>query len=146
MSLKGISILLLISYSLQNTFCIIVVSPLLLISFHSSRNFLYRYANRYQNTSRSTSGQISGHSDHSGKFWQILAEMQILAGTGFGLLLKKKKKKKVKVQTTPFWSLLKYLISNLFFSWILSLSNLSLTAVVLSVESLCCALSCSSVS
>ena len=43
---------------------------------------------------------ISGHSSHSGKFWPILAEMQIPVGIGFSLILKKKKKK-LKVQTTP---------------------------------------------
>ena len=39
------------------------LKPLLLIPFRSGRNgqsFSYRYANRYQNTPRSTSGQISG--------------------------------------------------------------------------------------
>ena len=63
---------------------------LLLIPFRSGRNgrnFSYRYANRYRNTPRSTSGQISGR---FGPFWSfrpIPAKMQISAGTGFGLLL-----------------------------------------------------------
>ena len=43
---------------------------------------------------------------HSSKFWQISA------GIGFGLLLKINKIKTVKVQTTPFWTLLKDLISD----------------------------------
>ena len=66
---------------------------LLLIPFRSGRNdqnFLYRYANQYWNTpvpSRVRFWAVSGHSSHSRQFRQILAEMQISAGTRFGLLL-----------------------------------------------------------
>ena len=64
--------------------------PLLLIPFRfgrNGRNFSYRYANWYRNTPRSTSGQISGHFGPFRSFRPISAEMQISAGTGFGLLL-----------------------------------------------------------
>ena len=56
---------------------------------------------------------VSGHSSHF-EFQQSSAGTQILTGTRFSLLFIKNKKIKkiVKVQMTPFWTLLKDLISD----------------------------------
>ena len=80
------------------------LKPLLLIPFRSGRNgqsFSYRYANRYQNTPRSTSGQISGRFKPFRSFQTISANFgrDVNSSRYMIQLVKKKKKKKKKKKT-----------------------------------------------
>ena len=94
---------------------------MLLIPCHSgqnSQNILYRYANKYENTSRFTSDQISAYFKSFGLFRPILAEMQISTNTRFW------PKKRKKIIKNSYLLLLGFVLFFLFF-FLISVSSSS---------------------
>ena len=94
---------------------------MLLILCHSgqnSQNILYRYANKYENTSRFISDQISAYFESFQLFRPILAEMQISTNTRFW------PKKRKKIIKNSYLLLLGFVLFFLFF-FLISVSSSS---------------------
>ena len=94
---------------------------MLLILCHSgqnSQNILYRYANKYENTSRFISDQISAYFESFRLFRPILAEMQISTNTRFW------PKKRKKIIKNSYLLLLGFVLFFLFF-FLISVSSSS---------------------